>query len=490
MARIACVLVPHLPAQALERADPELGSAPLVVCEGRDVIDLAPAARKLGVAVGMTIFQARAVAPEAIYRARSLELERAAEAALADLGASFSPRVEPTGNAIALDVSDLGRLFESESQIANALYVGARKLGLAVRVGVAGDKRTARIAARAGEVQVVAAGQAAAFLAPLPVELLEPSPETLLTLQRWGVRRIGELESLPPDGLALRLGAEGAELARVARGEAEIPLNARAEAITFEEGIDFEYPVENVEPLLFILRRLLENLTARLACRALASGDLGMTLKLSPRGRDVRVVPVAAPTRDVGTLLGLVRLALESSPPPAAVESLMIRTTPARTRPAQLGLFTPAGPSPDKLASTLARLSVLVGEGRVGAPALQDRHLPDAYTLRPFAAPRVAPRCNEAPASGDDLRQLALHALRPPLQAEARLDRGELRYVTSAGGVAGQVLAAAGPFRVRDGWWQQYIVRDYYDVQLSDGAVYRLFHDLQEDSWHIDGCYE
>jgi protein ImuB len=123
----------------------------------------------------------------------------------------------------------------------------------------------------------------------------------------------------------------------------------------------------------------------------------------------------------------------------------------------------------------------------VGAPALPDRHLPDAFTLRPFAAPRVAPRGNDAPS--DEVRRLALHALRPPLTAEARLDRGELRYVTSPG-VAGQVLAAAGPFRVRDGWWQQFVVRDYYDVQLSDGAVYRLFHDLQEDSWHIDGCYE
>src|SRR5439155_16208350 len=271
--RIACVLVPHLDVQALERGDPELAGAPLVVCEGRDVIDLSPAARKLGLRAGMTIFQARSAAPEAVYRARSPELNRSAEAALLDLGQSFSPRVEAAAGAIAVDVSDLGRLFEDEAQIGNALFVGARKLGLAVRVGIAADKTTARVAARAGDVTVVAAGREPPFLAPLPVELLEPSADTLATLRRWGVRTIGELEALPAGGVAVRLGAEGARLARVARGQADAPLSPVAEPLVFEEGIDFDWPVENVEPLLFVLRRLLENLTSRLQCRALASGD-------------------------------------------------------------------------------------------------------------------------------------------------------------------------------------------------------------------------
>ncbi|MDB4965030.1 MAG: polymerase IV-like protein ImuB [Myxococcales bacterium] len=484
------MLVPHLDVQSLERGDPELAGAPLVVCEGRDVIDLSPAARKLGLRPGMTIFQARSAAPEAVYRARSPELIRSAEGALVDLGQSFSPRVEQSAGAICVDVSDLGRLFDDEAQIANALFVGARKLGLAVRVGIAADKTTARVAARAGEVVVVPPGREPPFLAPLPVELLEPSPETLETFRRWGVHTIGELEALPAGGVAVRLGAEGALLARVARGQADSPLTPCAEPLVFEEAIDFDWPVENVEPLLFVLRRMLDNLVARLACRALASGDLGITMKLSPRGRDVRTVPVAAPTRDVATLLSLVRLALETSPPANAVEGLVVRTAPARTRSAQLSFFEPAGPSPDKLASTIARLAALVGETRVGAPVMLDRHLPDAFTMQPFNAPRVKLTADSSQLTvAGDARALALHSLRPPVQADARLDRGELRYLAGQG-IGGQVLAAAGPFRVRDGWWQLPVTRDYYDVHLSDGAIYRVFHDLHGDSWHIDGCYE
>src|SRR5262249_41511809 len=147
----------------------------------------------------------------------------------------------------------------------------------------------------------------------------------------------------------------------------------------------------------------------------------------------------------------------------------------------------PAGPSPDKLASTIARLQALVGDARVGAPVVLDRHLPDAFTLERFDAPRLKaplPR----PADGD-ARPPSLPPPRPAVRAEARLDRGALRYLAGQG-IGGQVLAAAGPFRVRDGWWQLPVTRDYYDVHLSDGAIYRVFHDLAHDSWHIDGCYE
>lgn len=496
MTRIACLLLPQLGLQSLLRAEPELADAPLVVCQGREVIELSVAARRLGLQPGMTIVQAQATAPEAIYRARSPELCRSAEAALFDLGRSFSPRIECWEGGLALDVSDLGRLFASEAELAQSLDLGARRLGLRVRVGIAADKITAKVAARVGTMQVVPPGREAPFLAPLPVGLLEPSPAARATLRRWGVRTIGELEALPAGGVAVRLGAEGARLGRVARGEAEAVLTPRPEPERFAEGIDLDWPVETVEPLAFVLRRLLDNLTARLGCRGLAAGDLGLVLKLSPRGRDVRTVSVAAPTREVGTLLALVRLALETSPPAQAVEGIVVSTTPAAPRTAQLDLFAPAGPAPDKLATTLARLTALVGESRVGAPALVDRHLPEAYTVEAFCPPpraRVASsRADDGAANGSEhpeRRQLALHALRPPLTVEAHLDRGCLRYL-AGGGYGGQVLAAAGPFRLRDGWWQLPVLRDYYDVQLSDGAIYRVFHDLLTDAWHMDGVYE
>jgi protein ImuB len=516
--RVACVILPHPAVQALVRADPELAGAPLVVVDGDRVIDSAgEAARRL--CVGATVSEVRALMPEARVRAFSPALAAAADAALADLAAAFSPRVDllgPGHGEVALDVSGLGRLFADEHELARAIGRAAAKLRLEARVGIARDKATARVAARSATAEaacVVAPGREAAFLAPLPVERLDPSPEIAAQLERWGVRRIGELATLPSGGVALRLGAEGARLGRLARGEDDTPFHAHAAPLEFEEAIDFEWPVGEVGALGFVLRPLVENLVARLACRSLAVGALALTLALDrgwvdPEARagtgcDVRTVTLAAPTRDVPTLCTLLRLELESSRPStspsaqgrleraataAPVIGVRLAARPARARPAQLGFFEPAGPSPDKLATTLGRLATLVGEDRVGAPALPDRHRPDAFAVEDF----ISAQKNETQKSHHEMgkpRILALHALRPPRGAEAHLDRGRLRYL-SAEGLGGQVLSLAGPFRVREGWWLAPLLRDYYDVELSDGAVYRVYHDLHADSWHVDGIYE
>jgi len=524
--RVAVVEVPSLLVEAARRADPALEGAPLVILdEARAVSPLVLAAsdeaRAGGVAPGMVLSQARALVPELIARGRSRALERSAVEALLDLGASFSPRVElvhaPPDEAmraierpqatLAVDVSDLGRLFPSEGQIATALHLGARRLGLDARVGLARDKVTARVAARAGGgVTVVPAGREAPFLARLPIALLDPSDDVRDALTRFGVRLVGELADLPAGGVALRLGAEGARLAEVARGEAAFPLVPRPEVARFEEAVELEWPVDNTEALGFALRRLVDNLMARLACRSLAASAVTLTCALDPAFIDVsaragakldaRTVAIAAPTRDAQTVWQLARASLESTPPTAPVTALALVATCGRARPAQLGLFDPPGPSPDKLATLIARLAALVGDGRVGAPELRDAHIPErmvgvaTFSPKPAPAPAPAP----VPDSVSAPRALALHAYRPPVPATVRCDRGAPRVVESPR-AAGHVVDHAGPFRLRDAWWQSggEVTRDYYDVELSDGAVYRLFRDLlapTPDAWFIDGVYE
>ena len=56
---------------------------------------------------------------------------------------------------------------------------------------------------------------------------------------------------------------------------------------------------------------------------------------------------------------------------------------------------------------------------------------------------------------------------------------------------SGRVVTAAGPWRVRAEWWSEgAFSRDYYDVQLSDGGVYRIFCDLERRQWFVDGVYD
>jgi protein ImuB len=270
----------------------------------------------------------------------------------------------------------------------------------------------------------------------------------------------------------------------------------------FEEGMELEYGIDTLEPLSFVLRRLLECLTARLTVRGLVCGDLHLSLRLANRVRDERTVAVAAPSNDVKSLLALARLHLETHPPVAAVEVLRLAVVSERLRAAQLDLFRPAGPAPERLAVTLARLTALCGADRVGAPALANSHRPDAYGVAPFGATRGLGVGDRGP--GEERLSMgagtgpwpptpgplsvALRAVRPPLAVEVFRDRGRIDFVRGEG-VGGRVVHFAGPWRVETDWWsEQPCRRDYYDVQLSDGGVYRLFCAGAE--WFVDGVYD
>jgi protein ImuB len=507
--RLACLYVPDFPLAALLRVEPDLVGAPAAVADGAGprakLLAISPEAVRRGVTVDLTVAQAQAIAADLVVRQVAPDTLRTAQAALCDAAESFTPRVEDAGAGLAyLDVEGLGALFESESRLANALAQRAQHLGLEARIGVAGSKVAAYLAAcHGGGVVVIPLGEEWHFLAPVPLKLLEPDPELAVTLHRWGIRCIGDLAALPITAVGTRLGLEGVSLVRRTRGEDERPLVPRSQPLHFEEGVEIEYGIETLEPLLFVLRGLLDRLTARLALRGFICGDLRLSLRLANRGRDERTIAVAAPSNEVKSLLALVRLQLETHPPTAAIAGVRIAAVAERLRAAQLDLFRPNGPAPARLAVTLARLAAICGADRVGAPAVADTHRPDAYGIAPFGAspPQSIVDSRQSRAAGWGVLStqdsglspaipLALRALRPPQAVEVFCERDRPDFVRGDG-LAGRVVHAAGPWRVQGEWWSESgYARDYYDAQLSDGCVYRLYCDLGTHSWFVDGVYD
>ena len=507
--RLACLFVPDFPLAALLRAAPELRGTPVAVTDGHGARALlcavsAEAARH-GVTIGLTTAQAMAIAAGLVVRPLSPDALRAAHAALCDAAESFSPCVEDAGDGVAyLDLDGLGALFPSESQLANALAQRALHLGLEAQVGVAGSKVAAYLAARnGGGVTVIPPGEEWSFLAAVPVAMLEPSRELTATLQRWGIDSIGDLAALPASAVGTRLGPEGVRLVHRARGEDDTPLVPRARPLHFAEAVDLDFGMEAMEPFLFVLRGVLDRLTARLTLRGLVCGDLHLSLRLATRGRDERTVTVAAPSNDVKALLTLVRLQLEAHPPPAAIEALGVVAVSERLRAAQLDLFRPNGPTPARLAVTLARLAAVCGADRVGAPALAATHRPDAYGVTPFGdvvkGEVVKVLCcyvvrpenlTTNNLTTNNLIPLALRAVRPACAVDVFCARDRPEFVRGKD-FAGRVVHAAGPWRVHGEWWStDRYARDYYDAQLSDGCVYRLYCDLATHRWFVDGVYD
>lgn len=493
MPRIACVLVPDLAVAAACRAEPELAGRPLVLTEGRGpharVVAVSAAARARGIRPGCTATQAGAAAADLVVRPRNLAAERSAALALADVAASLAQRIEVAADgAVFLDAAGSAHLAAGEAGLATALVARAARVGLAARAGVGASMTVARLAALHGDgVQVVPAGTERGFLAPLPLACLAPPPDIAATLARWGVARLGDLARLPAAEVATRLGRAGARLVAAARGEDERPLVPRPLDGTVEEATALEHPLDALEPLLFVLRGLIERATARLALLGAGCARVDLGLGLDDRSRDLREVPLAAPTRDGKAILACLRVAIEARPPRAAVEHVRLVAAPAPVRAAQLGLFTPPGPAPERLATTLARLAALCGPDRVGAPVPLDTHRPGAAAVVPFApATAAAP---EPPADATRCCRLVVRVLRPPRAIEVFAERGTPAFVRGPG-LGGRVVGAAGPWRIAAQWWSTPLARDYWDLELTDGGIYRCYHERDSARWFVDGVYD
>jgi protein ImuB len=390
----------------------------------------------------------------------------------------FSPLVEQTGaDTVTLDIDGLEHLFGSVHDIANAI---TRRAGIPVNVAVAANPDAALHAARGfSGTSIVPQGDEAKFLASLPVALLSPSEEILETLARWGVRTFRDLAALPDLGVAARLGEEGVRLQQLARGEHERPLVPVEAPQRFEEEMELEYPVELLEPLLFVLARLLGDVCRRLEDRALAAIGLRVRLQLENAGEHERAIRLPVPMRSPRVFLKLIELDLEKHSPAAPVVKVSIAADPAKPRTTQNGLFIPLAPEPEKLELTLARIANVVGEENVGSPELVDTHRPGAFRMRPFAMKEKGAGRNACPT------QLAFRVFRPPVGAKVQAD------FLSAPGIRGKILQLAGPWRTSGDWWTPGPwARDEWDIELTDGALYRIYCDAQSGRWFIEGSYD
>jgi protein ImuB len=349
---------------------------------------------------------------------------------------------------------------------------------------------------------IVPAGEEAAFLSPLPLQRLAPEVDVAETLERWGVRSVGDFARLPPSRIASRLGRLGRELHSTARGMDPRPLIPREPPPAFHEGMSLEWPLVALEPFLFVGRAALDRLCQRLESRGFACQRLELEMRLEPDGFQTRSVVLPAPTRDVKTLLTLVRLELEARPPGAPVAGFTFVAHPDRPREAQLTLYGPAALSPDKLASTLARLFALLGPDRVGSPRPVDGHRPERFTLVDFSPP-PPPETRREPRAGRGL--LAVRVLRPPVEIEVLTNGApeepeaapvEVRAAphteeAKRPRVEGPVKVASGPWGLEEEWWADDPAgRDYWDVEIAGRGLYRIYRERATGAWYADGIYD
>ncbi len=281
----AAIVIPNFIVQATVRAEPDLRGRAVAILDGTPPLSTVVAAN--GAALGAGIYLGMTKSHAEPFRGvemrhRSRAQEQAAHAALLDLGWAFSPRVEDTAaDAMVLDLAGLGGVFGAPENIARQIAACACGLGLSPSIAIASQIEAALLAARGfSGITVIPPGEESERLGNLPVEALTQSPEILETFDRWGVRTCARLAALPVLDLSERLGQEGVCLHERARGAGSRSLKLAEPALAFEEAVELEDSVEELEPLAFVLSRLLGQLCARLAARSLAASGIRLRMNL------------------------------------------------------------------------------------------------------------------------------------------------------------------------------------------------------------------
>lgn len=523
--------------------------------------------------------------------------------ALVSTAREFSPRVERvSARAVVCDVDGLERLFGDARAIASELRREAADRGVIARVAVAATRGAALLLAQARPgLTIVDPGTEAATLAPLAIRALDavsgvemppadgspPAPPArfyrtspmqdiaraqgrrrshgtagaaeararyasmMETLVRWGVRTLGDLAALPPAQLSARLGQPGVRLQRLARGEDTGPLVPLVPEETFEAHLDLEWPIEGLEPLSFVLGRLLDPVCAQLERRGRAAAVLTTSLRLVSRETHVRSLQLPAAMRDARVLRTLALLDLESHPPGAGIDGVTVRVEPTPGRVLQFSLLERALPAPEQLSTLVARLSALMGQDRCGSACTVDTHRPGAFAMVPFAVEQTPSAAasggmlqSAAPRDGAGATSVALapalRRFRHPLPIRVQLDGARPARVAAdrTGIPTGHVEMAAGPWRSSGDWWAvgtgregrfgtdlmpdtptadaarrdmnardsraggsvahpgdpsarpQAWNRDEWDVALDDGTLCRIYRDRDGRGWFMEGCWD
>lgn len=490
----AAVIIHDFSLQAALRHEPDLRAFPVALVKENSpkspITQVTEAALRFGVVPGLTSTQAKARCDKIIFRIRSAQQEESAQEILLECAYGSAAYIESTALGVCtidlrgLPLLQANNLSERLELWGAQLRRRLEEFHFTAHVGIALAPALAFQAA-SGNKAIHYVSDPKAFWASLNLEHLCSTPELADILRRWGITTVAAFLALGKDKIAERLGADGMQLFDAARADKIRPLNLTAPKQIYEEFFEFENRVETVEPLLFIIRRLLDSLTRRVGLAYLVVQDITLSLKLESGTAHDRTLKVPAPTRDVAVIFRIIHNYLENVRTESAVVALSLRAKPCPSETQQFQLFETAVRDPNRFFETLGRLNALLGPDRVGTPLRRDSFKPDDFSLEPISNTSASE--SDAGLANATARGLMLRRFRPPLPTEVRLKDGQPTSIHNSRGSA-TVLYSQGPYRISGHWWENVWSREEWDIETKQGDLFRLIRENQ--LWFIDGAYD
>ncbi len=314
--------------------------------------------------------------------------------------------------------------------------------------------------------------------------------EIFAILHKWGIHTLGQLAALDKQELGARLGPEAVRMWERANGRSNRVLKLVRPPEIFEESFEFEREIETAEPLLFMLRRFLEQLAVRLGAIYLVAKELTLRIMFGNKQTYERVFKIPQPTNDVDLLFRMLQTHLENFRSEHPIVAVALNAQPIKPAREQFGLFETTLRNPHQLSETLARLTALLGSERVGTPVIEETHRPDAFRMEPFswAVEPAVPSGQSSHTLRTAHTTAALRRFRPTVSASVLLDEGKPAHVRTAE-ICENIIDQTGPYLLSGNWWDEKSwSRAEWDLQLQNGDVVRV-HEA-ERTWKIDGLYD
>jgi protein ImuB len=305
----------------------------------------------------------------------------------------------------------------------------------------------------------------------------------LALLHRWGIDTLGQFAALDKEAVGARLGVIGLQLWERAKGKTTRLLKLVSIPETFEEAFEFENEIETSEPLLFMLRRFLQQFAVRLDALHLVANELQLEITFSDKSGYRHQFKIPEPTNNVEVLFRMLHTHLENFTSASPILAVALKAEATKPSFEQFHLFESALRDPTRLTETLARLTGLLGAERVGTPVIEETHRSDAFRMEPFSW-QLHKTTEEAP----PLPACGLRRFRSRVPASMLLVKNRPTNFRSAK-VQGDVRDEKGPYMASGNWWDENAWdRAEWDLELDNGALCQCH--ASGGKWELDGIYD
>jgi protein ImuB len=523
--RLVTVWCPDWPMLAA-RVPPHV---PAAIFHANRVVACTPAARTAGVRHGARRRAAQAACPELVVVDPDPDRDGREFDAVVRLVGELAPRIEVVEPGwLSLAARGPARYYGGDQAVADrivaelAAWSAARGIpGYGIGVGVADGRSASAIAARlaagrSGGTCVVEPGGSPAFVAPLTVgwlrELGDVHADLVDLLARLGIRTLGDLAALDRADVLARFGPVGARAHRVASGHDERPSAATDPPPEWWIEHPFDEPVESLDTVVFVVKRLADELVARLAADGRVCVRLVVLVETEHGERCERTWyrdhGLSAPAMVERARWQLEGWATGAGGPTGGVA--LVRLVPHEVRPddgVQTRLWGGRSQADHDAARAIVRLTGLAGEQAVRVPMWQGGRLPgERYRLVPAVSVELHEAAGrlgrgDGPWPGSVPAPSPTVVPREPVPVEV-VDgdgapvqvsgRGEVSAPPAELVVAGRrhrVAAWAGPWPIEQRWWSPQQARRLARFQLVTERGVAHLVGVERQQWTILATY-